>query len=103
MTTRTIFDYREVSKASKKSKPYIDYKLIASRFIPVLWRQIDAREIEKLIFTHRELGTKKFEAYLKLEEGLKLFPYGFWGFGRGIRRSIVLYGPQGLALEEYVY
>lgn len=93
--------YRGDSKALKKGKPFIDYKLLASRFLPVLRKQIDAREIERLIFTHRELGTTKFEAYKRLEAGLKLCPYGFWGFG--IRRSIILYGPQGLALEEYEY
>lgn len=93
--------YRGDSKALKKGKPFIDYKLLASRFLPVLRKQIDAREIERLIFTHRELGTTKFEAYKRLEAGLKLCSYGFWGFG--IRRSIILYGPQGLALEEYEY
>lgn len=101
MDAQTTVACREEKKALKKGKPYINYKLLASRFIPVLRKQIDAREIERLIFTHRELGTTKFEAYKRLEAGLKLCPYGFWGFG--IRRSIILYGPQGLALEEYEY
>ena len=95
------FAYIEDTKALKNGKPFIDYKLLASRFIPVLRKQVDAREIERLIFTHRELGTPKFKAFLALEAGLKLCPCGFWGMGS--YKSIILYGPQGLALEEYGY